>query len=123
MERILRTMVTLIIVVGSFAWIVFSYIPDRLIEIPKYHFATDNVSPVSLVLFGISLVVILGLQLWITVNTGRSVLEYNKSDERQEHGFRLRTGLETTLTALPIGFTLLLGAAAIVWWQGFIRFP
>lgn len=123
MERILRNLVTLAILIGSLAWIVFSYIPDRLIEIPKYRFDVDNIGPVSIALIIVSLLAILFLQIWITLSTGRSIREYNQSEKAEKQGFHLRPGVEMALTATPIVFTLLLGGAAYVWWSGLLRLP
>lgn len=123
LERILRIVLTLVIAIASVGWIVFSYLPDTLVDLPRYRFATEGMARTTAQLLVLIFVVVIALQVWLTIVTGRSVARFNKKEISRNLPFQLNVGMEVVLTAIPIGFTAVLAIAVYGWWRGLSLLP
>ena len=114
----LRLLLTIIILAGVISWIVLSYLPSSLIALPQFQAAPAALVNAVPALVVVSLLVFIGLQVWLVQSTAASIKRPRDASRGQVTGrFELNAGREAVLTALPIGFTVLLALAAYGWWQ------
>lgn len=114
----LRLLLTIIILAGVLSWIVLSCIPSSLVTLPQFQYAPTGLVHVFPALVVGSLLLFIGLQVWLVQSTVESIRRYRDSTRGEQAGsFELSAGREAVLTALPIGFTILLALAAFGRWQ------
>ena len=113
--RIFLTLVVLAAVVG---WIVLSYLPETAVALPQIGFSPSAGKVFFPALLISGLAIFLALQLWLVRTTTVAIRLANANEQSESaQRFRLKIGKEFILTALPIGFTLLLAVASYGWWR------
>jgi hypothetical protein len=123
----IRTLVAIVILIGVIGWIVLSYLPTTLITLPQFRYAPSGAMSVFPVLILIGILFFVSLQVWLVQTTVKSVRHYrtgltvrhyqNDAQSQQSSNFELNVGREAVLTALPIGFTIVLAVASYFWWE------
>jgi hypothetical protein len=122
MERKIRMLFSVTVLAGIIGWIVLSYLPASVVTLPQFEWSASGLVRFFPGLILAGFVIFFGLQLWLTWSTGVAVRQYNAESDGSQT-FTLSAPREVFLTALPIGFTVIVAFASYAWWQRLAVLP